>query len=194
MIYQSALFQHAKCHFPPNSSIKQIDYAFNLCYTTGYPLSRISLVLLYHRIFVQRWFRNICWFFIAVFSGYMISTVIVDSLLRIPVRAYWDRTVTPERSVDLVKLYIANAAFNITTDSILLLLPISIVWQLSMTRIQKLGLTAIFGMGALTLVASIARLVFFYQVRTEDISCGFYPPLSFSLSLFLYSEIQRLTV
>ncbi|KAI4166704.1 MAG: hypothetical protein LQ343_007827 [Gyalolechia ehrenbergii] len=154
---------------------EQIDYAFNLCYTTGYPLSRISLVLLYHRIFVQRWFRNICWFFIAVFSGYMISTVIVDSLLRIPVRAYWDRTVTPERSVDLVKLYIANAAFNITTDSILLLLPISIVWQLSMTRIQKLGLTAIFGMGALTLVASIARLVFFYQVRTEDISYTLVP-------------------
>ncbi|KAL8938356.1 MAG: hypothetical protein Q9216_003936, partial [Gyalolechia sp. 2 TL-2023] len=162
-------------HWYSLSTTTQIDYAFNLCYTTGYPLSRISLVLLYHRIFVQRWFRNICWFFVAVFSGYMISTVVVDSLLRIPVRAYWDRTITPERSVDLVKLYIANAAFNITTDSILLLLPITIVWRLSMTWTQKLGLTAIFAMGALTLVASIARLVFFYQVRTEDISYTLVP-------------------
>ena len=101
----------------------------------------------------------------------MISTVIIDSLLTIPVSAYWDSTITPARTVDLVKLYIANAAFNIATDSILLILPMTIIWRLSMNWMQKLGLTAIFCTGALTLVASIARLVFFYQVRPVDISC-----------------------
>ncbi|KAL8925333.1 MAG: hypothetical protein Q9208_003623 [Pyrenodesmia sp. 3 TL-2023] len=154
---------------------EQIDYAFNLCYTTGYPLSRISLVLLYHRIFVQKWFRNICWFFVAVFSCYMISTIIIDTCLRIPVNAYWDHTITPKSSVDLVKLYVANAAFNIATDSILLFLPIPVIWRLNVTRMQKVGLTAVFGMGTLTLVASIARLVFFGQVRTEDISYTLVP-------------------
>ena len=101
----------------------------------------------------------------------MISTIVVDSVLHIPVRAYWDHSIKPTHTVDLVKLYIANAAFNITTDSLLLILPLTIIWRLSMTWMQKIGLTAIFCMGALTLVASIARLVFFDQVRTEDISC-----------------------
>ena len=99
-------------------------------------------------------------------------------MLHIPVRSYWDHSITPTHTVDLVKLYMANAAFNITTDSLLLILPMTIIWRLSMTWMQKLGLTAIFGMGALTLVASIARLVFFDQVRTEDISCRCLPQRS----------------
>ncbi|KAL9125795.1 MAG: hypothetical protein Q9217_005050 [Psora testacea] len=164
----------------------QIDYVFNLFYTTGYPLSRISLVLLYRRIFVQLWFHIICWMLIGVFSGYMISTVIVDSLLKIPVNAYWDHSVPAKQSVDLVKLYIANAAFNIATDTLLFLLPLTIIWRLSMTPMQKIGLTAIFGIGALTLVASIARLVYFYQVDPNDISYSLVPIVFWtSAELFL---------
>ena len=150
---------------------EKIDYVFNLFYTTGYPLSRISLVLLYRRVFVQRWFRNVCWFFIAVFSAYMIATIIIDSMLNYPVAAYWDPNITPKRTVNLVQLYIANAAFNIATDSMLLILPMTIIWRLSMSWQQKVGLTAVFSMGALTLVASISRLVFFPRVNRDDISC-----------------------
>ncbi|KAL8731714.1 MAG: hypothetical protein Q9181_004203 [Wetmoreana brouardii] len=148
----------------------KIDWVFNFFYTTGYPLSRISLCLLYRRIFVQQWFRIICWFFVGAFTCYMISTIIVDSVLTLPVNAFWDSNVKPTRTLDLVKLYTANAAFNITTDTILLFLPLTIVWRLSMTWLQKLGLTAIFCFGALTLVASIARMTVFGAVRGDDIT------------------------
>ncbi|KAL9605843.1 MAG: hypothetical protein Q9179_000991 [Wetmoreana sp. 5 TL-2023] len=149
---------------------RRIDWVFNFFYTTGYPLSRISLCLLYRRIFVQLWFRIICWFFVGAFSCYMISTVIVDSVLTLPVNAFWDSNVKSTRTLDLVKLYTANAAFNIATDTILLFLPLTIVWRLSMTWLQKLGLTAIFCFGALTLVASIARMTTFGAVRGDDIT------------------------
>ena len=145
-------------------------------------------MLLYRRIFVQKWFRNICWFFVAIFSAYMIATIIIDSCLNIPVPAYWDHSITPKRSVDLVKLYVANAGFNIATDSILLILPLTVVWNLSMSWQQKVGLTAVFAMGALTLVASIARLAFFHQVRREDISCK----SSYYLSDHLIHDFHRI--
>ncbi|KAL8642970.1 MAG: hypothetical protein Q9228_000415 [Teloschistes exilis] len=148
----------------------KIDWVFNFFYTTGYPLSRISLCLLYRRIFVQHWFRLICLFFVGVFACYSISTIIVDSVLTLPVNSFWDSNVKATHTLDLVKLYTANAAFNITTDTMLLFLPLTIVWRLSMTWMQKLGLTAIFGLGALTLVASIARMTTFGAVRGDDIS------------------------
>ncbi|KAL8706261.1 MAG: hypothetical protein Q9201_000698, partial [Fulgogasparrea decipioides] len=98
------------------------------------------------------------------------TTVIVDSVLTLPVNAFWDSNVKSTRTLDLVKLYTANAAFNIATDTILLFLPLTIVWRLSMTWLQKLGLTAIFCFGALTLVASIARMTTFGAVRGDDIT------------------------
>ncbi|KAL9583971.1 MAG: hypothetical protein Q9212_002392 [Teloschistes hypoglaucus] len=153
----------------------KIDWVFNFFYTTGYPLSRISLCLLYRRIFVQHWFRLISLFFVGVFACYSISTIIVDSVLTLPVNSFWDSDVKATHTLDLVKLYTANAAFNITTDTILLFLPLTIVWRLSMTWMQKLGLTAIFGLGALTLVASIARMTTFGAVRGDDITCVYLP-------------------
>ncbi|KAL9101698.1 MAG: hypothetical protein Q9163_003063 [Psora crenata] len=148
----------------------QTDYAYNIIYTVAYPLSRISLVLLYRRIFVQQWFRIICWIFVGIFSGYAISTAIVDVWLTIPINAYWDKTIIPKQKVDEVQLYIANAAFNISTDCILLLLPLTIIWRLNMTSLHKVGLSAIFCLGTLTLVASIVRLVLFFRVNPYDTS------------------------
>lgn len=89
----------------------------------------------------------------------------------IPARAYWDPNVTAVRSIDLVMLYRGNAAFNIATDTILLFLPLTIVWRLSMTRMQKVGISFIFCLGALTLVATIARLVVFGGISDDDITC-----------------------
>lgn len=170
--------------------MQQIDWVFNFFYTTGYPLSRISLCLLYRRIFVQHWFRLISLFFVGVFACYSISTIIVDSVLTLPVNSFWDSDVKATHTLDLVKLYTANAAFNITTDTILLFLPLTIVWRLSMTWMQKLGLTAIFGLGALTLVASIARMTTFGAVRGDDITCVYLPlPLALC-TVSLYPHLQ----
>ncbi|KAL8822810.1 MAG: hypothetical protein Q9191_006463 [Dirinaria sp. TL-2023a] len=153
----------------------QRDYTCNLFYTTGYPLSRISLVLLYRRIFVQTWFRHVCTAFVVLFTCYGISTFLVDTMAVIPARAYWDPNVTAVRSIDLVKLYRGNAGFNIATDTILLFLPLTIIWKLSMTRMQKMGISLIFCLGALTLVATIARLVVFGGINDDDITYTIVP-------------------
>ena len=154
----------------------QTQYAFNILYTIGYPLSRISLVLLYRRIFVQQWFRVICTIFVVIYACYAISTALADVWLTIPIAAYWDRNITASKTIDENELYLANAGFNIGTDCILLILPLSIIWQLHMDWINKVALSWIFALGALTMIASIVRLRLFFVVNGVDPSCKLSTP------------------
>ena len=41
-------------------------------------MSRISLVLLYRRIFIQQWFRAVCWFLIFCYAGYALGSAVAD--------------------------------------------------------------------------------------------------------------------
>ena len=149
----------------------QTAYGFNVLYTTAYPVSRISLVLLYHRVFVQPWFRYCCWVLVALFAGYSFSTVIADLCTVFPVEAGWNRNVKPTRKINTETLYIANCGFNISTDAILLLMPLLVIWRLNMTILHKLGLSAIFSLGILTVLASIFRLIYYYRLNPYDLTC-----------------------
>ncbi|KAI9679926.1 MAG: hypothetical protein M1817_004941 [Caeruleum heppii] len=151
------------------------NYAFNLLYTTGYPLSKVSLALFYRRLFVQRWFRCLCWVMIACFVSYSIATVIIDVQLVLPINAYWDFTVTPTKSLDGNSLFMANAAFNIITDILLLIMPLAVIWRLQMSVQQKIGVSVIFAMGIFTCIASIMRLVLYQGIKGNDITFIFGP-------------------
>ena len=152
------------------------DYPFNILYTTGYPLSRISLVLLYRRVFEsRRWFLNLSLVLLVMYAGYMIGTIVADILTDIPIAAYWDHTITPTRAINGIALYVFNASFNIATDLVLLIIPNFIIWRLGMTVWQRIGLSAIFALGVLTLIASILRLVFFFHIKIYDVSYTLVP-------------------
>ena len=156
--------------------VKFYDYPFNLLYTTGYPLSRISLVLLYRRVFEsRRWFLNLSLVLIIMFVGYMIGTVVADIVTDIPIAAYWDHSIKPIRAIDGIALYVFNVSFNIATDLLLLILPNFIIWRLGISCWQRIGLSAIFSLGALTLIASVLRLIYFFRIKVYDISYTLVP-------------------
>ena len=164
------------------------DYPFNMLYTTGYPLSRISLVLLYRRVFEsRRWFLNLSLVLLVMFAGYMIGTLVADILADVPIAAYWDHTIEPIHTINGTALYIFNVSFNIATDLVLLILPNFIIWRrLGMTFWQRIGLSAIFALGVLTLVASILRLIFFFRIKVYDVSYTLVPYATWTaVELFL---------
>ena len=129
--------------------IPQLNYAFNIFYTLGYPMSKISLTLLYRRIFILQWFNHACWIMIFIFGGYALSTLFVDIFITIPINAQWNTSVEPRHKIDTIVLYRVNAYFNIVTDVILFILPLTVVWRLQMSLARRLGLSAIFGVGIL---------------------------------------------
>ena len=149
----------------------QTQYAWDVLYTVAYPMARISLVLLYRRVFIQKWFRIACWFLIFCYAGYALGSAVADLCQAIPINANWNKNVTASYHIDDVKLYVANSGFNIATDVILLILPLVVIWRLNMNVKHKIGLSLIFSLGVLTVVASIMRLITYYDVTTFDPLC-----------------------
>ena len=143
-------------------------YAWDIIYTIAYPIARISLVLLYRRVFIQRWFRSLCWFLIGCYSCYGFSSAIAGFCQGFPIASNWDVNVKPTRHIDDKKLYLANSGFNITTDAILLVMPLAVIWSMNLTYAHKAGLSAVFCLGVLTLIASILRLVYYYRFDPYD--------------------------
>ena len=153
-------------------------YANSLFYTTTFPISRISLVLLYKRVFVKEWLRYVCWFLIASYAGYSISTVFVDAFGVLPVAANWDKNITVAHTIDWKKLVFGNCVFNIITDLVLLVLPLTVIWILKMSKWARLGLSFVFSLGVLTLIASIMRCYYSFVYDKQDPDCEW--SLSFS--------------
>ncbi|KAI9803689.1 MAG: hypothetical protein M1833_000601 [Piccolia ochrophora] len=144
------------------------NFAFNILYTAGYPLSKISLTLFYRRLFVQRWFRVLCWILVGIFICYSVSVNIANICSVIPTNAYWDHDVTPTKAIDGNALFQANAAFNIATDFLLLIMPMTVLWKLKISNTQKLGVSLIFVLGVFTCVASIMRVVLYRDSKGKN--------------------------
>ena len=149
----------------------QTAYAWNVLYTTSYPVSRISLVLLYRRVFIQPWVKNVCRVLVFCYVGYAIGSMVADFCAAFPVETVWHPGRKTDRQINGKDLFLANAGFNIATDAILLLLPLVIVWALNKPRLYKVGLSFIFCLGVLTVIASIARLVYYYKFDVNDPMC-----------------------
>ena len=140
-------------------------------YTTSYPIARISLTLLYRRIFIQSWVRVVSLFLIFCYAGYAIGSFFADIFTFNPIASAWDTHVKRTHTINIKALYLANSGFNIATDFILLILPLAAIYNLRMSRLRKMGLGFIFCLGCLTVIASIFRLALYYTYDTFDPNC-----------------------
>lgn len=62
-----------------------------------------------------------------------------------PILPFWDM----DYCINRAGLYLATAITNTTTDIILILIPIPIIWKLHVPVGQKLGIAAILGVGCM---------------------------------------------
>ncbi|KAL8655329.1 MAG: hypothetical protein Q9210_000960, partial [Variospora velana] len=91
--------------------------------------------------------------------------------------AYWiSIEVEKERCVDTNILHNAFAISDFLTDLVIILLPLPMIWRLHLTVRRKLGLCAVFGLGALSVGTSIVRMVVFLQA-TSGMHMLLFPPL-----------------
>ena len=161
------------------SGIIQVGYAFNFFYNLTFPPSRIALVLLYKRVFwVKKWFAYLCWFLISCYAGYSISTVVTCAVGTLPVEANWNKSIKPTHVIDFRKLQLANCSFNIATDIILLVMPLMVIWTLQMTKAHRAGISAVFCLGVLTVIASIMRCYYTFNASRYDPLCMCSPNIS----------------
>ena len=122
--------------------------ASNLTYSLTITMVKISILLLYRRIFNIATFRLktlivglvcISWFFIVVFT---------DIFQCRPMHAAFEYSMLFSKScIDIQAYYIGISISNVFLDLVVLYLPIHEVWKLQLPKQKKLMLSGVFMLG-----------------------------------------------
>ncbi|KAJ5223155.1 integral membrane protein PTH11-like protein [Penicillium citrinum] len=152
-------------------TVMQILFAYVLIYVVTVPLIKFSILLLYRRIFGMTWTIWVC---MLLTAGYFVSCTVAFLVCCQPVSYYWSQYIDPTGGkcvFDLYPFYIGNAAANLTTDVLILLVPIPLTWRLQMRTSQKILIIGIFLLGGFVCVASIVRIYYMtFLANSVDIT------------------------
>ena len=131
-----------------STDVVQLNYAYNILNIACYPLIKISILLMYYRLFVVSRFQQVVRLCLVIVAMIGISTTLAAIFACSPVRGFYDSSVKA-RCIDDVKFYWASACLNVITDAFVLVLPMPMVWRLQTTLRRKIGLSIIFVIGGL---------------------------------------------
>jgi hypothetical protein len=131
---------------PNLETILKMLVAYELIFSTTISTIKISVLMFYLRVFVNRSLRiatKAALIFVMLWSVGNILQVFL--ICRPFVKTY---SLTAEGVCgDQIASFIAIGAFNVITDVIILTLPLPTVWSLKMSTPAKLGLTGVFLVG-----------------------------------------------
>ena len=115
---------------------------------------KFSILLQYLRVFVPSRKANMSLFVavhsmnMIIFIFYLLHMFFMIFLCR-PREKYWNRLITTGSCYDFNTAIKATGFFNVLSDFIILLLPISSIWRLQISLQKKLGILAVFATGIL---------------------------------------------
>ncbi|KAH8885386.1 hypothetical protein GQ53DRAFT_606171, partial [Thozetella sp. PMI_491] len=159
---------------------------FFICQTTykwSISATKCSILLLYLRIFNNiRWLKLTCWSLITTVTVYCIVASFVSVFQCTPLQRAYDKSI-PGHCIDNTKNWYANAGFSISTDIIILLLPLPMVWALQVPITQKVALAFIFTLGIFVVFTSCMR------VGTLNITATT-PDVTFDIASTMWSMIE----
>ena len=111
-------------------------------------LNKVSVVLLYKRIFVTKAFQTQCWIAISIVISWTIASLAATIFQCSPIEGAWNTTVHPT-CINTSNFWMDYAVINILTDAVVLSLPIPEVLRLNLNVRQKITLCAVFLLGSL---------------------------------------------
>lgn len=116
----------------------------------------------------------VMWICVLLTVGYWFSCTVAFLVCCRTLSYYWTQYRDPgggKYIFNLYPFYIGNAAANVATDGIILMVPIPLVWKLQMRTAQKVLVSSIFLLGGFVCVASIVRIYFMTLLsRSLDIT------------------------
>ncbi|KAJ4411697.1 hypothetical protein N0V82_008933 [Gnomoniopsis sp. IMI 355080] len=115
-------------------------------------LAKLSLIVLYHRINPKYHFRLALYAIAFICTVY---TLVFTIILSIPCNPMKTTSTTC-----LNNLALAQAILNISTDGVLIIMPIIMLWDLQMERKQKFAVGCILALGSGAMIASCVRIAY----------------------------------
>ena len=122
--------------------IAQIPYKIVVC------LNKVSVILLYLRIFISPNFRWVCYAALAIVVASGIATTFATIFQCFPIEKSWNKNLHGT-CIDSPKFWLANAVLNVSTDVLVLALPIREVFKLQLKLQERIMLCSVFLLGGL---------------------------------------------
>ncbi|OAQ68777.1 hypothetical protein VFPPC_04966 [Pochonia chlamydosporia 170] len=119
-------------------------------------LNKLSVILLYLRIFISRSFRISAYVVMGIVTASSIGGIGATIWQCVPISAAWDKTVKAT-CIDSDKFWVAYAVMNVLTDAMVLALPIPSILQLQLSWKNRIMLCCMFLLGSFVTVTSILR-------------------------------------
>ncbi|KAE8377588.1 hypothetical protein BDV26DRAFT_293061 [Aspergillus bertholletiae] len=134
----------------------ELLYYFQIFYILAPPTVKLSLLLLYRRIFVSSRFLIIVYVVGAAVSVWVTIMAFLAIFNCKPISAFW---TGQGQCIPFKQFAIGYAIVNIITDLAVWLMPIPSMWKLQLPTAQKIALTLIFVLGLIDCGAALVRLL-----------------------------------
>jgi hypothetical protein len=121
---------------------------FECVYCTAIGIVKISILLMYARVFPTRGFRIAAYTLGTIVISWVIAIICVSVFQCTPIARAWDMSL-PGTCINLKGSFIGNAVPNILTDIAILSLPVHVVWGLQATIVHRLSVIGVFLLGSL---------------------------------------------
>ena len=122
------------------------------------------MLLFYSHLFPTRSFRIARNIVGAIVVVVWIGSTLANGLSCIPLRALWDFSITDAKCINLLALYKAGSV-NIVTDVLIVILPITSLWKVQISKAQKISISFIFMLGGLYVLSLIQKVSGLKQVQ-----------------------------
>lgn len=143
------LGQHIVYVHTPKAKLRLVLFIMRFTYNTGLTLVKLSVLMLYARIFgTVRGYRIAFWIVGFVVVAWCIAMNFANLFGCVPIHKSWDISV-PGHCVSIKAHLFGGAILNILTDLALLLLPMPGLWRLQMSTRRKVGVVGVFISGYL---------------------------------------------
>jgi hypothetical protein len=117
--------------------------AIEVIYSPAIAAVKLSILLLYRRLFPNRRFQTILWWVGAFIICYTTIGILVCIFECQPVEAAWE-PLMEGNCIQVSIEFMFMACMNIITDFVTLLLPMPLLWRLQISKERKLQLMGIF--------------------------------------------------
>ncbi|KAI0416887.1 hypothetical protein F5X98DRAFT_170128 [Xylaria grammica] len=128
-------------------------------YNAGLMIVKITFMIQYYRVLIIKKFRIVCIVSLIIVGAWGLSQLLICLFLCTPVAGFWDASLNAT-CIPIPLQWYVNAGGNIATDVVVFVLPLPVLAQLGLPRMQKISLVGIFSLGFFTCAISVIRIKF----------------------------------
>ncbi|CAG7954713.1 unnamed protein product [Penicillium salamii] len=140
------------------------NFANQIIYNPALSIVKVSMLLFLHRLNSQsRVVRYLIWASLATVITLCLAVLLVDIFQCTPVAYVYDMSIPGGKCIDQGAFYVSTAALNLTTDIMVLSIPIIITARLQMPMRRKIAVCVILCLGAVATAIGVWRIIILAQ-------------------------------